>query len=92
MGDANTGVALPPAMVELPADELFSFVLNEQQQLDKAMALLMQHDLQPAPPFKKRVRRLIQQLLTGRRWPKTGANEFLRKAVRKHELFWVREL
>lgn len=92
MGDANTGVALPPAMLELPADELFSFVLSEQQQLDKAMALLMQHDLQPAQPLKKRVRRLIQQLLTGRRWPKTGDNEFLRKAVRKHELFWVRKL
>lgn len=92
MGNANTGVALPPAMLELPADELFSFVLSEQQQLDKAMALLMQHDLQPAQPFKKRVRRLIQQLLTGRRWPKTGDNEFLRKAVRKHELFWVRKL
>ncbi len=48
-GNANTGVALPPAMVELPADELFSFVLSEQLQLDKAMALLMQHDLQPPP-------------------------------------------
>ena len=92
MGDANTGVALPPAMVELPADQLFSYVLTEQQQLDKAMALLMQHDLQPAQPFKKRLRRIIQQVLTGRRWPKTGDNEFLRKAVRKHELFWVREL
>lgn len=92
MGDANTGVALPPAMLELPADELFSYVLSEQQQLDKAMALLMQHDLQPPQPFKKRLRRIIQQLLTGRRWPKTGENEFLRKAVRKHELFWVREL
>ena len=92
MGNANTGVALPPAMVELPADELFSYVLSEQQQLDKAMALLMQHDLQPPQPFKKRLRRMIQQLLTGRRWPKTGENEFLRKAVRKHELFWVRKL
>lgn len=92
MGNANTGVALPPAMLELPADQLFSYVLSEQQQLDKAMALLMQHDLQAPPPFKKRLRRMIQQLLTGRRWPKTGDNEFLRKAVRKHELFWVREL
>ena len=91
MGHAHTGVALPPAMLELPADGLFSYVLSDQQQLDKAMALLMQHDLQPAPPFKQRVRRMIQQLLTGRRWPKTGDNEFLRKAVRKHELFWVRD-
>ncbi|MDY7220169.1 PIG-L family deacetylase [Denitrificimonas sp. JX-1] len=92
MGVANTGVALPPAMVELPADELFSYVLNEQQQLDKAMALLMQHDLQPPLPLKKRIRRHIQALFTGRRWPKTGENEFLRKAVRRHEVFWVRQL
>lgn len=92
MGNANTGVPLPPAMVKLPADELFSFVLDEQQQLDKAMALLMQHDLQTPQPLKRRLRRIIQQVLTGRRWPKTGENEFLRKAVRKHELFWVREL
>lgn len=92
MGHANTGVALPPAMVELPADDLFSYVLSDAQQLDKAMALLMQHDLQPPQPFKKRLRRMIQQVLTGRRWPKTGDNEFLRKAVRKHEVFWVREL
>lgn len=92
MGNANTGVALPPAMLELPADELFSYVLSDEQQLDKAMALLMQHDLQTPQPFKKRLRRIIQQVLTGRRWPKTGESEFLRKAVRKHELFWVREL
>ena len=92
MGHANTGVALPPAMLELPADQLFSYVLSEQQQLDKAMALLMQHDLQAPLPFKKRLRRVIQQVFTGRRWPKTGENEFLRKAVRKQELFWVREL
>lgn len=92
MGNANTGVPLPPAMVELPADELFSYVLDEQLQLDKAMALLMEHDLQTPPPLKRRLRRMIQQLLTGRRWPKTGENEFLRKAVRKHELFWVRKL
>lgn len=92
MGDANTGVALPPAMVELPADEIFSFVLNSQQQLDKAMALLMHHDLQPPLPFKKLLRRQIQRVLAGRRWPNTGENEFLRKAVRKHEIFWVRNI
>ncbi len=81
-----------PDVVVMPADELFSYALDEQQQLDKAMALLMQHDLQPPMQLKRRLRRSIQQLLTGRRWPKTGENEFLRKAVRKHELFWVREL
>lgn len=90
MGDANTGVALPPAMVELPADNLFSLELTARQQLDKSMALLMHHDLQTPLPFKARLRRQIQRLLAGRRWPNTGESEFLRKAVRRHELFWVR--
>ncbi|MEZ2745200.1 PIG-L deacetylase family protein [Halopseudomonas bauzanensis] len=92
MGDANTGMALPPALIELPADDLFSHVLDDQRQLDKAMALLMHHDLQPPLSLKRRLRRQIQRLLVGRRWPKTGDNEYLRKAVRRHELFWVREL
>lgn len=92
MGQAGSGVALPPAMQPLPALPLFSYVLSADTQMDKAMALRMQHDLQPPLAGKKRIRRLIQQVLTGRRWPKTGDNEFLRKAVRRHELFWVREL
>lgn len=92
MGSANTGVALPPSMANLPADRLLSYCLTEQQQLDKAMALLMQHDLQTPLTLKKRLRRRIQQLLTGRRWPPSGENEFLRKAVRRHELFWQRSV
>jgi hypothetical protein len=56
------------------------------------MALGLQHDLQGALPLKRRLRRWIQQALAGRRWPATGENEFFRKAVRRHELFWVRHL
>lgn len=92
MGDAGAGVALPPAMEALPVLPLFSYVLTTEQQMDKAMSLQMQHDLQPPLPIKRRIRRLIQQTLTGRRWPKTGENEFMRKAVRRHELFWLRRL
>lgn len=92
MGNANTGVALPPAMVELSTDQLYCYVLSAQQQVDKAQALLMQHDLQTPLTLKRRLRRLIQRWLTGRQWPKTGENEFLRKAVRRHELFWYRKL
>ena len=57
--------------------------------LDKAMALAMQHDLQAPLPTKKRLRRLLQRLLAGRRWPASGEDEFFRKAVRRHELLWV---
>ncbi len=92
MGPAGNGIALPPAISALPADGLWSLCLDAQQQLDKSMALLMQHDLQGRLPVKKRLRRLIQRLLVGRRWPNSGENEFMRKAVRRHELFWVRHL
>lgn len=56
------------------------------------MSLAMMHDLQPPAPLKRRVRRLLQQYLAGRRWPLFGKNEFFRKAVRRHELFWVETL
>ncbi|WP_188985868.1 PIG-L deacetylase family protein [Pseudomonas matsuisoli] len=92
MGPADNGVALPPAIEPLPSLPLWSPVLSAEMRLDKAMALTMQHDLQVPLPMKKRIRRFIQALLLGRRWPITGEDEFFRKAVRRHELFWVRRL
>lgn len=92
MGPAGCGIALPPAIEPLPADQLWSPTLSAETRLDKAMALAMQHDLQVPLPLKKRLRRSIQRILAGRRWPTTGDDEFFRKAVRRHELFWVRKL
>lgn len=92
MGPAGGGIALPPAIEPLPADEIWSPSLDQATQLDKAMALRMQHDLLQPLPVKQRVRRGIQYLLVGRRWPRTGEDEFFRKAVRRHELFWVRRI
>ena len=62
--------------------------LSLAQQRDKAMALGMMHDLQPPAPFKRRVRRWLQRALAGRARSPYGENEFFRKAVRRHELFW----
>lgn len=92
MGPAGCGIALPPAIEPLPADQLWSPTLSAETRLNKAMALAMQHDLQVPLPLKKRLRRSIQRILAGRRWPTTGDDEFFRKAVRRHELFWVRKL
>ncbi len=77
MGDAGAGVALPPRFDA--ADELVpcSFPLALSQQQDKAMALGMMHDLQPRAPFKRRVRRWLQQVLAGRSPSPYGENEFL---------------
>ncbi|RMR34411.1 hypothetical protein ALP36_01748 [Pseudomonas syringae pv. coriandricola] len=88
MGDAYTGISLPPVFdAQLPLVP-YSLQLSVATQRDKAMALGMMHDLQPPMPFKRRVRRTLQRMLAGRRWPAEGENEFFRKAVRRHELFW----
>lgn len=88
MGDNHSGVALPPhfddSTILLPCS--VSLGLDAQQ--DKAMALGMMHDLQPASPFKRRVRRLLQRWLAGRKPSAYGENEYFRKAVRRHELLW----
>ncbi|WP_043198179.1 PIG-L deacetylase family protein [Pseudomonas putida] len=92
MGDSGDGVALPPQLSAAQAWAPCSLVLDMATQHDKAMALGMMHDLQPPAPFKRRLRRLLQRWLAGRRPSPYGENEFFRKAVRRHELFWRREL
>ncbi len=92
MGDSGDGVALPPQLSAAQAWAPCSLVLDCATQRDKAMALGMMHDLQPPAPFKRRLRRLLQRWLAGRQPSPFGENEFFRKAVRRHELFWRREL
>jgi len=92
MGRAGDGVALPPHFNDQEAQHPWSLSLDGATQCDKSQALAMQHDLQTPLPFKKRLRRRIQRLLAGRRWPNTGENEFFRKAVRRHELFFVQAI
>ncbi|QSL90851.1 PIG-L family deacetylase [Ectopseudomonas toyotomiensis] len=92
MGPVGNGISLPPCHTGLSIDGLWSPLLNDSVRMDKAQALAMQHDLQTPLPLKKRLRRLIQWLLAGRRWPEVGQDDFFRKAVRRHELFWVRAL
>lgn len=92
MGDSGDGVALPPQLSAEQAWAPCALLLDIATQRDKAMALGMMHDLQPPAPFKRRLRRLLQRWLAGRRPSPYGENEFFRKAVRRHELFWRREL
>ena len=92
MGEAHQGVALP-LLIEA-ADTLlpFALVLDAERQRDKAMALAMMHDLSPPIPQKRRLRRLIQTLLAARRHPPYGENEYFRKAVRRHEVFFYERI
>ncbi len=89
MGDSGSGVALPPVTEGEETWLPWSLSLDAARQCDKAMALGMMHDLQPRPPFKRRLRRVLQRVLAGRRGSVFGENEFFRKAVRRHELLWV---
>jgi LmbE family N-acetylglucosaminyl deacetylase len=89
MGDAHTGVALPPLFADTGPLLPWSLPREPSRQIDKAMALAMAHDLAPPIAFKKRLRRALQRVLAGRRHPPYGENEYFRKAVRRHELFWV---
>ncbi len=88
MGDTGTGVTLAPVFDSTLALHPFCLRLDQALQRDKAMALGMMHDLQPRAPFKRRLRRALQRLLAGRSSSPYGENEFFRKAVRRHELFW----
>jgi LmbE family N-acetylglucosaminyl deacetylase len=92
MGDAYSGITLPPVFDPVLPLVPYSLTLSVEQQRDKAMALGMMHDLQPPMPLKRKLRRGLQRLLAGRRWPAEGENEFFRKAVRRHELFWRRDI
>ncbi|UVK99254.1 PIG-L deacetylase family protein [Pseudomonas sp. B21-048] len=89
MGDAGHGIALPPAFDAAAPMQPCCLPIPPALQHDKAMALAMMHDLQPPPPFKRRLRRLLQWGLAGRVPSVYGQNDFFRKAVRRHELFWV---
>ncbi|MNU78028.1 GlcNAc-PI de-N-acetylase [compost metagenome] len=88
MGDSGAGVTLPPVFDPASLLHPYCLLLAQSQQRDKAMALGMMHDLQPRAPFKRRLRRGLQRLLAGRSGSPYGENEFFRKAVRRHELFW----
>jgi LmbE family N-acetylglucosaminyl deacetylase len=89
MGCAHSGVPLPPKFSGETLGLPYSLVIDESAQRDKAVALGMMHDLQTPLPLKKRLRRKLQAILAGRRWPLYGEDEFFRKAVRRHELFWM---
>jgi LmbE family N-acetylglucosaminyl deacetylase len=88
MGEAHRGVALPPLMEATDAMTPCALSLDPECQRDKAMALAMVHDLAPRLPVKRHLRRRLQRWLAARRHPPYGDNEYFRKAVRRHEVFF----
>jgi len=90
MGEVHDGVALPPLSENAETFVPWVLPLDRARQIDKAMSLGMMHDLTVPLSFKKRCRRALQRFLVGRRYSPYGADEFFRKKVRRHELFWVK--
>ncbi|MCL1825697.1 MAG: PIG-L family deacetylase [Betaproteobacteria bacterium] len=91
MGEAHSGVALPPLFENVGALVPWVLPLGRPCQIDKAMALGMMHDLTVPLSFKERHRRALQRFFVRRRLSPFGADDFFRRAVRRHELFWVKK-
>ena len=89
MGEAHNGVALPPLFENVGTLVPWVLPLERSCQIDKAMALGMMHDLTLPLSFKERLRRALQQFFARRRHSLYGTDDYFRRAVRRHELFWV---
>lgn len=88
-GPAGTLCSLPPIIGQsTKLSGVFSLTLNEQDLIDKILALEMNHDLRRPVRAKKWIRKRLQKKLIGRYQPDYGEDEFLRKAVRINEMFF----
>jgi LmbE family N-acetylglucosaminyl deacetylase len=93
MGEAHSGVTLPPLFEDTGPLMPWALPLGRSCQIDKAMALGMMHDLTTVPlSLKERCRRALQRFFMKRRHPPYGADDYFRRSVRQHELFWVERI
>ncbi len=91
-GVEHSDLPLPPHFESnVVAEKLFSFPLSLDDQRDKICALQMMHDLNRPTSFKKQLRQLLQRMI-GRSAMPYGDDDYLRKAIRQQELFWVMSL
>ncbi len=72
-----------------PDEQVFSSELDEETQRLKLLALAMMHDLSVPTSFKKRLRKRLQQVFLGRERSAYGDDDYLRRAVRANEIFFV---
>jgi len=89
LGKQGYGTPLPPAFFERKSEHIFSFYLDKTTQINKKISLDLMSDLQNPLSFKKTMRRILQTVLTNRTWQNLREDEFMRKAVRRHENFWL---
>jgi LmbE family N-acetylglucosaminyl deacetylase len=88
-GLEHSDLPLPPHFQNSPiAEKLFSFPLNRSDEIDKVCSLKMMHDLNRPTSLKRKSRRILQRIVGRSKMP-YGDDEYLRKAIRQQELFWV---
>ncbi len=91
-GPEHSDLPLPPHFASQPlAEKLYSYPLSDAGQMAKVFALQRMHDLNRPAPFKKQLRRWLQRII-GRSTMPYGQDEYLRKAIRQQELFFVSSL
>jgi len=89
-GKAGSIQSLPPQFTQNPHSEgLFSLPLPPEIQQNKVLALAMMHDLRTPLNWKKRLRKNLQHWILQRDNSPYLENDFVRKAVRQNELFFV---
>jgi len=91
LGKAGFGTPLPPAFSSRDTEHFYCLEVNRSKQINKTLSLLLMHDLQKTVRIKTLLRRALQILFTNRRWNYLFHDEYLRKAVRQHEIFWLRK-
>lgn len=89
-GPPHSIASLPPNFdKEVNTSGILSIPLSEKNQKDKIFALEMMHDLKVQLSVKKKLRKLLQQLLIRKGWVEYGEDEYFRKNIKKHELLFV---
>ena len=91
-GPAHSAVSLPPSFSMTKINNLLSIELNKEQQVSKAIALGMMHDLRRPVSLKKKFRTMIQAIFINRKIAPYGSDPFFRKSVRSNELFIVESI
>ncbi|MCL2161690.1 MAG: PIG-L family deacetylase [Betaproteobacteria bacterium] len=92
MGKTHSGVALPPLFKSVGTLVPWVLSLDRSRQIDKAMALGMMHDLTTPLSSVERRRRVLRRVFAGRQYSLYGSADYFRRAVRRHELFWVERM
>ncbi|MCW7555003.1 PIG-L family deacetylase [Endozoicomonas gorgoniicola] len=91
-GPAHTSVSLPPSLEVTKIESVFSFPLNEEDQLAKAVSLEMMHDLRRPQKLKQKIRSVLQSIFIDRKTSNYGHDPFFRKSVRSNELFFIESI